>query len=518
MTPTKEASFAPGAPAGASIPAAMWGLALLFFLKAAALALFVTPLWDVPDEVAHFATISELADGHGVPRPGASVVPSRLVALWNPSLVGQSVGNWVSIHPPGYHALAVPFLRVARAVTPDFEWQVRGTRLLSALCGAAALLVFFRVLREAGADRPTGLAGAAAVGFIPMYSHMSSGINHDILCALLGGLVALAFFRLIRGRSSRDAFALALALAAAGAVKATTVPLALALLPLVPVHLTGRLRGRIARGAAVAAVALSTTAAWALWSGTVPGSNASPAAGPARAPTAIALLEGLRDAPILDHTFKNFLGLIGWTGTGHGALAWFQISGPFLAVYLLLALLLLALTAAWVWDRDFGRSRESSTRAAAASWGLAAVVLVASFGWLAAGIVTAWPKLALYALLLAVPCLSISRVWRVRETPESAVFASQFMVLVFTAVYLFHIVRKLLAMGVMRGTHGRYFFIVVGFLLAALVLPAADRLSGWRRRNRLMLAVVLALFANETLFFLARVIPFYRGAGARPLP
>ncbi len=310
---------------------------------------------------------------------------------------------------------------------------------------------------------------------------------------------------------------MAAALAACGAVKATAVPLALALLPLVPVHLSGRWGSRIARGAAVAAVALSTTAAWGLWRGAAPGSDASPAAGPARAPTAAAFLEGLREAPILDHTFKNFLGLIGWTGTGRGALAWFQISGPFLALYLLLTLWLLVLTASWVWTRDFGHSGGRPPRTAAVSWGLGALVLVASFGWLSTGAVTAWPKLALYAFLLAVLSLSIPRVWTPRAAPEGAVFASQFTVLVFTAAYLFHIVRNLLATGAMRGTHGRYFFVVTGFLLAALLLPAADRLSAWRGRNRLMLAVVLALFANETVFFLARVIPFYRG-GPRLLP
>ena len=152
------------------------------------------------------------------------------------------------------------------------------------------------------------------------------------------------------------------------------------------------------------------------------------------------------------------------------------------------------------------------------SWVFGGLVLAGSFGWLSTGAVTARPKLALYALLLAVLCLSIPRVWTGRrEAPEDAVFASQYTVLVFTAAYLFHIVRNLLATGAMRGTHGRYFFIVTGFLLAALVLPAADRLSGWRGRNRLMLAAVLVLFANEAAFFLARVIPFYRG-GARPLP
>ncbi len=496
------------------IPAAMWALALLFFLKAAALALFVTPLWDVPDELAHFATVSDLASGRGIPRPGVGVVPPEAVALWNPSLTGRPVFNWTAIHPPGYHALAVPFLWAARAATADLEWQVRWTRLLSALCGAAGLLVFFRVMREAGADRAASLAAAAAVGFVPMYSHMSSGISHDILCALIGGVAALHWMRLLRTRSVKDALAVGRARAGAGAVTATAVPLAIALLPLLPVHLPGRLPGRLARGAAIALVALSTTALWSAWRGKLPGTDARPAAGPPRAPTPRSLLDVLRDAPILDHTFKNFFGLIGWTGTGKGAVAWFQISGLFLAVYLLLVAILLGLAAAWVWRRDFERSATGWDPVAPASWVLCAAVFLASFCWLASRSPTAWPKLLLYCLLLAVLSLSLFRVWRARRAPESAVFSSQFAVLAFTFAYLFHIVRNVLAAGFLHGTHGRYFFVVLAFLLVALALPACDRLAAWPGRNRALLLGVGALAVNEAAFFLVRVMPFYRGAVA----
>lgn len=489
----------------------MWGIALLFFLEAAALALFVTPLWDVPDEIAHFATISDLASGRGIPRPGSAVVPPEAVALWNRSLAGRPVYNWAAIHPPGYHVLAVPFLWAARAATPGLEGQVRGTRLFSALCGSAGLLVFFLVMREAGADRAASLAAAAAAGLLPMYANMSSGVSHDILCAVLGGLVALFWMRLIRTRSLRDAFAVALALAAAGAVKATAVPLALALLPLLPVHLEGRLKDRLPRVAAAALVALSTTGLWALWRGQVPGSDSRPAAGPARAATPLSFFEMLRDTPILDHTFKNFFGLIGWTGTGKGAVAWFQISGPFLAPYLLLAALLSVLTAAWLWKRDGAAARDSVT---AASRALAGAVFLAGFAWLASRPSTVWPKLLVYCLFAAVLCLSVLRVWRPRRAPESAVYSAQWAVLVFLVSYLVHIVRHSLAAGLVHGTHGRYFFVVLAFLLPAFVLPAAMSLEGWTGRNRALVWTVLVLFANETAFFLLRVLPFYRGAGA----
>ncbi len=499
-----------------AIPATMWALASLFLLKAAALSLFVTPLWDVPDEVVHFSTIADLASGRGVPRPGSSVVAADLVARWNPNLSDVTVFNWAAIHPPGYHALAVPWLWAARAAGADLEEQVRAVRLFSALCGAAGLLVFFLVMRQAGADRPVALAAAAAVGFLPMYSHMSSGVNHDILCALLGGLAALFWMRLLRSHSRRDALAAALAIAAAGAVKATAVPVAVALAILLPVHLEGRRRDRLAAGAMLALVALSTTALWSAWRGAISGSDTSAAEGPARAVTPLALLEILRDSPLLDHTFKNFFGLIGWTGTGRGDVAWLQVSGPFLAVYLALAALLAALAAAWVWRRDFGTPSSAKERAAA-SWALAAAVFLGTFLWLVRYPWVAWPKLMLYALLLAVPCLSVLRVWRPRRSPESAIFSSQFAVLLFTLAYLLHIARNALETGALRGTHGRYFFVVLGFLLTAFGLPAAERLRGWRPRNRGLALTVLLLFVNEAAFFAARVLPFYRGV-AGPVP
>ena len=501
----------------ARVPRAMWAVALLFFLEAAALALFVTPLWDVPDELVHYATIADIASGRGIPRPGESTVPPEAVARWNPRLAGQPVFNWAAIHPPGYHALAAPFYLAARAVTPDFERQIRLTRLFSALCGAAALVVLFLVMREAGADEPVALFAAAALALVPMYAHMASGLNHDILCALAGAAAALFWMRFLRTRSLRNALATALSLAAAGAVKATAVPLALALLVLLPVHLEGPWRRRLFRTAALVAVALSTTVLWAVWRGKVPGTDANPAVGAPRAATPSNLLRMLREAPLLDHTFKNFFGLIGWTGTGRGEVRWFQISGAYLGVYLAGAVLVAALTALWVYHRDFDASAPPDA-ACRASWLLAAAIFVAVLAGLGPGSLTAWPKLAVYALLLAVLGLAPLRVWRRRGAPEDAVFTSQFAVAAFTAAYFFHVSRNALETGEVRGTHGRYFFVVLGFLLPAFVLPAADAVRGRSARNRALLLAALVLVADAAAFFGLRVLPFYRGGEAAPLP
>jgi hypothetical protein len=64
----------------------------------------------------------------------------------------------------------------------------------------------------------------------------------------------------------------------------------------------------------------------------------------------------------------------------------------------------------------------------------------------------------------------------------------------------------------MRGAHGRYYFVVLGFLLLGFYLPAAGLLRRWRGRNRALAAAVALVLANEAAFYAIRVIPFYRGA------
>jgi hypothetical protein len=61
----------------------------------------------------------------------------------------------------------------------------------------------------------------------------------------------------------------------------------------------------------------------------------------------------------------------------------------------------------------------------------------------------------------------------------------------------------------MRGAHGRYYFVVIGFLALGFWLPAADLLRGRPGRNRILAAAVLLLFANEAAFYAFRVVPFY---------
>ena len=219
----------------------MVAVALLFLVKAVILGFWVTPLWDVPDETGHYAIVADLSEGRGLPLPGRSVVPPDVMADWMHDKAPESpMDNWVAQHPPLYHLLAAPLLSAARAVTDDPRRLYSAPRLFSAVCGAAALLLFFLAFLEASGDPILSFAAAAGVGFVPMYSHMASGTNHDIFLAFSSGLVALCWVRFERSGLSSDGMKTAAALSLAGLVKLSAVPVAAALWLLCLARLRGR--------------------------------------------------------------------------------------------------------------------------------------------------------------------------------------------------------------------------------------------------------------------------------------
>lgn len=484
-------------------------LALLFLIKAAVLALFVTPLWDVPDEAGHYALVQDLADGRGLPLPGKSLMPENVMADWQPNRDPRSepMENWVAQHPPLYHLAAVPLLDAARAVTRDPHWRFRAPRLLSAISGAAALLLFFQVFIEAGADPVLAFAAAAAVGFLPMYTHLSSGTNHDVFLALASGFAALYWVRLLKSGLFSDGAKMAVALALMGMVKFSALAVAAALVALSWKPLGGSDRGKFSRWLAIAAISISLPALWTLrhWLllGNVrvhPVSRTRFALG--------SLLRYLKGDPVVDHSAKNFFGLIGWTGTGRGDVRWFQISGPYLALLLALSLAALLATAAWLARRE--------VRARPVALLFAASVFAFAFLWLfAAADGSALPKRLLYSLLVAVPLLGVFGAFSESGSREPRI-GSHLVFVFFAVAYLVNSWEAYEIYGRMRATNGRYFFAVLPFLAMAFLLPAAERLRPGRRRDLVLGAMVVALALDEAAFFLFQVVPFYR-SGSLPI-
>jgi len=485
----------------------MRGMTLVFLIKAILLALFVTPLWDVPDETGHYAIVADLADGRGLPLPGKSVLPPDIVSDWGKgrTLAPEETWNWVAQHPPLYHLLAVPFLGVARAVTTDPHWRYRAPRLLSAISGAGALLLFFAVFWEASEDSIFAFAVASAIGFLPMYSHMSSGTNHDVLLALLCGAAALFWVRLTRTGDFFDGAKMGIALSLAGVTKLSALVVTAALLLLAWRLLASRGGKRLAQWLAIAVLSLSLPGLWALRHWLLLG-NARLHPISRTSFSLKGLIAYLHDYAVVDHTFKNFVGLIGWTGSGAGNVRWFQISGPSLALYVAAALAAASLAAIWFWRTDRSGVRWMGR-------GAAAIAFLFGILWLFAGADGSEPfKRVLYALLLSVPLLALPRLFSSGEREEDLLPAwSQAIFLLFALAYLVNSWEGYEIYHAMRATNGRYFFAVLPWIALAFVLPAVRLFRPSRGRNVVLLAILALLFLDETAFFLWKVVPFYRG-------
>ena len=177
-----------------------------------------TPIWQVPDEPAHYNYVRALAEGRGFPviEPGDydQEYLERLKSERFPPELSVDAVEYEDHQPPLYYLLATPvYLLFGGALLP--------LRLLSVLFGAGLLLVAFGAVRAIFPARPDlALMAAALVAFIPQHVAMTAGVENDALAELVmgGALWALAVY--VGGKQERP-WPVGLLLAAALLTKMT---------------------------------------------------------------------------------------------------------------------------------------------------------------------------------------------------------------------------------------------------------------------------------------------------------
>jgi 4-amino-4-deoxy-L-arabinose transferase-like glycosyltransferase len=158
------------------------------YLVFAALYATRVPLWNAPDEPAHYNYIASIAIDHQLPvlRPGDynQQLLDRLVSAHFPP--GQSVASlrYESHQPPLYYLIAAPVLAVTRHAS--LRTQVVALRLVTVLIGALFVLATYRLARLIfRRSEVLPLAAAAFVAFIPMHLFMDASIDNDALAELM---------------------------------------------------------------------------------------------------------------------------------------------------------------------------------------------------------------------------------------------------------------------------------------------------------------------------------------------
>lgn len=211
---------------------------------------FITPAFEVPDEVAHVAYVQAIGESGRPPSDPSSIVlaPEQMVAMADSGFGSVSAGSihtsaWsplqqrrlvVDLHrplsrrastrvaegepePPLYYALeAIPYRLAHGATLLD---RMTLMRLLSALLAGVTALLCFLFVRECVPAKPWAWAvGGLGVAFTPMLGFISGGINPDALVFALAAALFLCIARAWqRGVTIRLALAVG-ALVAAGAL------------------------------------------------------------------------------------------------------------------------------------------------------------------------------------------------------------------------------------------------------------------------------------------------------------
>lgn len=263
---------------------------LLAFLALGLVFSLVTPIFEGPDEMAHFAYVKSLVDGRGFPG--------------GPIVIADDAPAQESGQPPLYYLTAALAVKVLAPDTADFSSlllrnpafpalntgtpndnknvfihapqpfpyhgatrALRVARLVAVLFGAIAAWATYRLGLEVFPERRApALLAAATVAFTPQFVFISSSASNDSAAAALCALSLWAAVRVMRlGLTARRGAALGLALGLAALSKASAIGLApLALLAVSVVDVSGRTRWQ-ARLRGVLLVMLVALIGWGPW-------------------------------------------------------------------------------------------------------------------------------------------------------------------------------------------------------------------------------------------------------------
>lgn len=176
-------------------------LILLAYLGLGGAYALNTPLWQAPDEPAHFNYIRHLAQGQGLPVLQIGDYDfdylERIKAARFPPEMSIVPIRYESHQPPLYYLLEAPiFLSTQGWPFLKKGWplaqQVLPLRLFSLLLGALLLVTVYRAVGQIFPREPTLSLGATAlVAFIPQHLHIAGSINNDVLGELLLSMIML---------------------------------------------------------------------------------------------------------------------------------------------------------------------------------------------------------------------------------------------------------------------------------------------------------------------------------------
>jgi len=495
-----------------NIPGVMWIVVLLFFVKSLLLSFWITPLWEVPDESAHLAYIIHVSQGKGIPVLGEAIIQQEIIENWYTKTEPPTNINWIAQHPPAYYVFGAIFYKIGAIFICNIELLFKVPRLLTSLSAALALLVFYRILLEVAGCKTFSIITVTSISFIPMYSHMSSGVNHDAFLTLLSALAILYWIKYLKYCSFKDALIMAIWLSIAGATKITALAFAGPMVAITFFYVKGpTYPNRLYKWIFIGAISgllpgLWMIRNWILFNNPLMDITQFDKMNSTEILN-VGIVEYLKSNEVIHHTFINFFGMFGWTGIGEGQVVLYQISGIYLKIFSISLLAIVFLSTIWYFNY-LNRIRLGNTLRFCILVSIILAVVLIYFSVFVNKIYPIENRL-LYTLLIGSILFSLTLPLNGQGSKHTnIIFYSCFIILMFLIAYIYSIKGLYEIYHVMRATHGRYWFPLIPFLVIAYIYPFYREFSP---SKWIQMSIILLFSSLELLFYVTTVIPFYQG-------
>lgn len=513
-----------------------WVIAVLLTLKALYMGFYVTPPGDIPDESGHYAYARDIARGEFFPLMNEALIPDNLwLDTGRPR--GYLRDNYITQHPPLYYLVAAVPLKVTQWFTDERWYQIRATRTVSAVSLGLLFLALFWTLRDAGISPPRSLLLASTIGFIPMVSHLASGITNDIFLFMLCALATRHLVRFVRAQTLRDAYLCALWLTLAGGTKMTAWVLIAGFVGILVYELRGSLKSWLMHAVGITITALILPIWWMA-------RNVIHFGNPLKVnlvntpPKALdyTLLEYVQNQPYFDWMLVHFYGLIGFSGycqtpellhlcTGVRSTRISSQPYEFMVVVLTVVTVMFLAYTLWKYRRlaqpETGLPAPGSMRewtqaalrsgalrtlvlgvllsAGAAIFAFAEVVVYHEPGWAA--------EVARTMMVAAglVGFLGLGIVLLDPNADERLMYYAMVLFLGFGMMILLQGLKAYQLLAELRGVQGRYFYPFLPLMVVALGLL----LQRMKVPTVVLLWVVLIMAWGELHAYVTQVIPFF---------
>lgn len=511
------------------------GICLLFFIKAIILGFWIIPLWDIPDEIGHFAYAREIVREGRVLPLGKAIINTDIYAnLYNkPKREVKPKLNHIAQHPPLYHVIAGLLWKVAKCFTNKQELLFRFPRLASALFGALTLFIIYKLIGQFHVGEKTSLAVMVAFSSIPMFSWLSSGINHDVLVALLGVSSTYYLVLFFKNRKIKNAYLSVFFMSLAALTKMTCLVVLAPLVGLYIVEMRGSPIKCMKKIFLLILIGFFLPGLWLIRNLLEYGNPLATALSilpewrPPTKDLSVPFIEFLKNQPIIEQLYLNFIGLMGGIGKSAGQSKMFQILPPFLTVYVTIGIVLCLTSLLWYFKVLYSAPYNSSdcknlslieivpqrTKKITKYW-----LILFAFLALCSLFFTHYFIRYSSASFLIVPlfsiitacCLLANAVFFLPIPPAKRHFFYSALIFAFFSCILLAQIHSLFqGYGRLRAVHGRYFYPLLGMLVLAFIIPGL--LFMGRLAERLALPVAIVVCVNEAAFYFLKVLPYAQG-------